>query len=182
MYLNRTDSALVEASLATQDPKPFGELVRRHQSSVRAFLRHLNPADAAGADDLAQDTFILAHRTLERFQRDGRFETWLLGLAYNLHRNAAKRARRRETAPLDGSEPAEEASPGELVERKEDLAYALAQLEPEEQILIHACYTQSLSHSEAATILQIPLGTVKTQLARAKDKLRTLLAVWNLNT
>ena len=160
----------------------FGELVRRHQSAVRNFLRHLSGGDAALADDLAQETFLTAYRGLARYRGESAFPTWLLGIAHNHWRNA--RRRQRDHVALDADENAHPTvpAPTRTTDLRHDLAAALGRLSPDEQTAVHLCYQQGLSHSEIAAVLDWPLGTVKTHLARGKDKLRQLLAVWNPQT
>lgn len=176
------DSDLIARVLRQDDRAAFGELVQRHQSAVRRFLRHLTAGDNALADDLAQDTFIQAYRGLERFRGEASFLTWLLGIAHNHYRNA--RRRRREHALPPEHEPLvdESPSPDHVVQLRQDLAAAMRRLEPDEQTALHLFYHQGLTHSEIAVVAGWPLGTVKTHLARGKDKLRNLLAVWNPQT
>lgn len=174
-----TDAELIARALVSDDHAAFGELVKRHQSAVRHFLRHLAGGDAALADDLAQETFVQAWRGLARFQHRAGFSTWLLGIAHNQWRNARRKAR---TVPVEAEhlatlEPAP--SPAPLSDLRHDLGRALQTLAAEEQTALHLCYQQGLSHSEIAEVLQWPLGTVKTHLNRGRDKLRPLLASWN---
>lgn len=173
------DSELIVRALLDQDQTAFGELVRRHQSAVRHFLRHLTQGDATLADDLAQDTFIRAWQNLARFQARSSFLTWLLGIAHNHWRNARRRQRTTafEQQHLDQLEPTPSSTA--LSDLREDLNGALSALGIEEQTVLHLCYQQGLSHSEIAEILDWPLGTVKTHLNRGKEKLRPLLASWN---
>jgi RNA polymerase sigma factor (sigma-70 family) len=173
-----TDSELIARALATEDRAAFGELVRRHQSAVRRFLRQLTGGDAAQADDLAQETFLQAWRSLGRFRGEASFSTWLLGIARNHARNAWRR-QRLELPGAGPERPDESASPARAAALSQDLTAALQRLEPDEQNVLHLCYQQGLSHSEISAVLGWPLGTVKTSLARSKDKLRQLLAVWN---
>lgn len=171
------DAELIARTLANDDRAAFGELVQRHQAAVRRFLRHLS-GNAALADDLAQETFLQAWRGLARFRGDAAFTTWLLGIAHNHWRNA----RRQHLTASPPGRPLEEEvipSPARASDLQHDLALALDQLAPEEQTALHLCYQQGLSHSEIATVLNWPLGTVKTHLARSKEKLRPLLAAWN---
>lgn len=174
-----TDAELIARALVTDDRAAFGLLVQRHQSAVRRFLRHLTRGDAALADDLAQETFVQAWRSLARFQGGSAFVTWLLGIAHNHWRNA--RRRQRDHTPLDearGSELTVAATTG-TSDLQNDLAGALRQLSADEQLALHLGYQQGLSHGEIAALLDWPLGTVKTHLARSKEKLRHLLAAWN---
>lgn len=177
-----TDAELIARAIVSDDRAAFGELVRRHQSAVRRFLRHLAGGDHARADDLAQETFLHAYRGLKRFQGNSSFATWLLGIAHNCFRNAQRRQREvlHGTIPEDahGTEPAGTASS----DLRHDLLAALRQLSVDEQTALHVCYQQGLSHHEAADVLAWPVGTVKTHLARGKEKLRHLLAAWNPQT
>lgn len=173
------DRRLIARVLATDDRAAFAELVGLHQSAVRRFLRHLTRGDSALADDLAQDTFIQAYRSLARFRGDAGLGTWLLGIAYNRWRNARRRPRDVPLQPehlenLEATDAGVAAS-----DLQNDLAAALLHLTPDERAAIHLCYQHGLSHGEAAHVLGWPLGTVKSHLARAKEKLRPLLASWN---
>lgn len=174
-----SDSDLIASVLVRDDRAAFGELVHRHQSSVRSFLRHLTHGDAALADDLAQETFIDAYRRLDRFRGSATFSTWLLGIAHNHWRNA----RRRQREHVEFAEhhlPANETAPhAPAHDLRHDLAVAVKALSADEQLAIHLGYQQGLSHSEIAALVDWPLGTVKTHLARGKEKLRHLLAAWN---
>ena len=176
-----TDTDLIARVLVDDDHAAFGELVRRHQSAVRNFLRHLAHGDAALADDLAQETFVGAYRSIARYRGDAAFSTWLLGIAHNHWRNA--RRRQRDHAPLDERLAETPDSPAARTsDLRHDLALALRDLSADEQLALHLGYQQGLSHGEIATLLDLPLGTVKTHLARSKEKLRHLLAAWNPQT
>ncbi|MES2695193.1 MAG: RNA polymerase sigma factor [Verrucomicrobiota bacterium] len=177
------DSELIARAVVDHDRSAFGALVERHQSSVRHFLRHLTRGDTALADDLAQETFLQAFRGLASFRGDATVSTWLLGIAHNHWRNA-RRQRDRGHLPIDHeavSEPSEPAGSRQS-DLQHDLAGALRHLERDEQLAIHLNYQQGLSHSEISALLDWPVGTVKTHLARGKEKLRQLLAVWNPQT
>jgi RNA polymerase sigma-70 factor (ECF subfamily) len=171
------ESELITRCVVGGDTEAYGELVRRHQSAVRRFLRHLTRGDNAQADDLAQEAFLQAYRNLGRFRGDSRFETWILGIAYNCFRNARRR--------LDATEPLPEEAPGlvapaeRLSDLQQDLAAALLQLSGDEQLALRLSFQFDLTHEEIAGTLRWPLGTVKTHLARGKAKLRELMSAWN---
>ena len=177
-----TDAELIARTLVTDDRAAFGLLVQRHQSAVRHFLRHLTRGDTALADDLAQETFVQAWRSLARFQGGSTFTTWLLGIAHNHWRNA--RRRQRDHTPLDVAtgENLTVAATTDTSDLQHDLATALRELSADEQLVLHLGFHQGLSHGEIAALLDWPLGTVKTHLARSKEKLRHLLAAWNPQT
>jgi RNA polymerase sigma-70 factor (ECF subfamily) len=183
--VNRRDTELIARVLANDDRHAFGELVRQHQSALRGFLRRLTGGQLALADDLAQETFLEAYRSLAKFQGASTFGTWLHGIAYNRFRSA--RRRQHPTVEWTGeTEMAKAAAGGEVsapaapatVDLQQDLAAALARLSPDEQNAIHLCYIEGLTHEEAAGILGCPLGTLKTHVLRAKEKLRVVLGAW----
>lgn len=177
-----TDAELIARAVIDDDRVAFGQLVQRHQSAVRHFLRHLTRGDASLADDLAQETFVQAWRSLARFHGGSAFSTWLLGIAHNHWRNAHRRS--RSHAPLDESGAHEPSVPATTAQSdlQHDLTAALDRLDPDERLALHLGYQQGLSHTEIAELLDWPVGTVKTHLARGKARLRQLLAVWNPQT
>jgi RNA polymerase sigma-70 factor (ECF subfamily) len=177
--VSHSDLELITRVVTEDDRGAFGELVRKHQSAVRAFLRQLTRGDAAWADDLAQESFVLAYRKLRDFRGEAQFSSWLLGIAHNQFRNARRRQREIpcETPPEQSGQ--HEPSHADKTALRQDLGDALAQLSADEQTALHVCYQQGLSHHEAAVVLGWPVGTVKTHLARSKEKLRHLLAAWN---
>lgn len=177
--MSLSDLELITRVVTEDDRAAFGELVQKHQSAVRGFLRQLTRGDAAWADDLAQESFVLAYRKLRDFRGDAPFSSWLLGIAHNQFRNARRRQRETPYETLPEAPDQHEPSHADNAALRQDLAAALHQLSADEQTTLHVCYQQGLSHSEAAIVLGWPVGTVKTHLARSKEKLRHLLAAWN---
>lgn len=179
----RIDAALVDQAVRDADPRIFGLLVRRHQGRVRAQLRRLLGHDAALADDLAQDTFVLAWRKLQQFRGESRFSAWLHCIAHSCflqHLRSRSRDRPAAQAPMRDPEaefdtPDADAAPDGLVL---DLDAALQQLSPQQRQALLYCVQLGLSHEEAAVVLDMPLGSVKTHVARGKAKLRMLLHDW----
>lgn len=181
--MDTDDIDLIARVLAADNRHAFTLLVRRHEGAVRAFLTRLTGGDHARADDLAQETFVQGYRSLARFSGGSQFRTWLLGIAYNQFRNAARRDH-LESAHVDAvTEAAGEAidtTPDHTVtsDLHHDLAVAVAALSPEQQTVVHLCFREGLSHSEASCVLDWPLGSVKTHLLRAKERLRHHLRAW----
>ncbi len=182
------DAVLVARTLAGQDRHAFGELVRRHQGQVRALLRRLCKEDHALADDLAQETFLLAFRKLSQFRADAAFATWIYRIGYNVFLMQLRS--RKEELPLDEAMPSEDqeggsasgTDPGIGVEarsvRELDVRRALSKLSVEERAAIVQCYYLDRSHEEAAYVLDCPVGSVKSYIFRAKKKLQILLPAW----
>jgi RNA polymerase sigma factor (sigma-70 family) len=171
-----TDADLIARVLSREDQHAFGELVRRYQSPVRAFLARLAHGDAHLADDLAQETFVKAWRKLGTYRGSARFSTWLFGIAYNEFRTVARQ--RKELALEDLEEPLADATKSSADARSDlrlDLTEALKQLHSSERAAIVLCCQNGLSHEEAAQVLDCPLGTVKTHVLRGKEKLRRQL-------
>lgn len=175
----RLDAALVERAVRDADTRAFELLVRRHQGLVRAQLRRLLGNDATTADDLAQETFVLAWRKLEQFRGDSRFSTWLYRIAYSCFLQFLRsRGRQPEPVALDpeAGHPAD-ADPPDL-ELHIDLNAALLLLPMNQRAALLYCEQLGLSHQEAAEVLGMPLGTVKTHVMRGKARLRELLQDW----
>jgi RNA polymerase sigma factor (sigma-70 family) len=172
-----TDADLVARVLVDDDQHAFGELVRRHQSSVRGLLRQLSRNDFALADDLAQEAFLRAYKHIRSFRGEARFSTWLYRIAYNCFREDARR--RKELVGIDESRWQSEIDP-QTVEPglKHDLMHALNLLPLHERTAVVLCCQNGLSHDEAARVLEIPLGTVKTNVLRGREKLKRTLAAW----
>lgn len=171
-----TDADLIARVLSREDHNAFGELVRRYQSPVRAFLTRMTRGDSHLADDLAQETFVKAWRKFYTFRGSAKFSTWLFGIAFNEFRNAARQ--RRELALEDMNESlAELEQPCTAPESnlRLDLTDALKRLNSNERAAIMLCCQNGLSHEEAAQVLDCPLGTVKTNVLRGKEKLRRWL-------
>jgi RNA polymerase sigma-70 factor (ECF subfamily) len=172
------DAALVARAQRGDGTAAFGQLVRRHQGMVRAQLRRLTGGDHSWADDLAQETFIQAWRKLHQFRADARFSTWLYRIAYTTFLQA-RRGRRDALVPVDNDRVPQQ-DPSRDVALHRDITVALRSLPEAESAALMLCYDFDLSHQEAAYVLGIPVGTVKTHIARGKTRLRDLLAAWRV--
>ena len=184
-----TDAQLIARVVVQDDRHAFSELVRRHQSAVRATLRRLTAGNHALADDLAQETFMLAYRNLKAFRQEARFSTWLYRIATNAFL-ADARKRKEEllgdrdsdlAADEDAEAPGRDEASGDHARGaalRLDMERALAVLSDGERAAIVQCYHNDLSHEEAAYVLNCPVGTVKTHILRAKQKLKSQLAAW----
>src|SRR6478672_5871892 len=178
-----SDAQLIARAVVQDDRHAFGELVRRHQSAMRSTLRRLTGGNIAQADDLAQETFLLAFRNLKSFRQEAKFSTWLYRIAYNVF---LADARRTKELQLPEDMDADEMAPADVhagsearqVALKMDLERAMAVLSDAERAAIVQCYHNDLSHEEAAYVLGCPVGTVKTHVLRGKAKLKRALAAW----
>jgi RNA polymerase sigma factor (sigma-70 family) len=179
----RIDAALVERAVRDGDARVFEILVRRHQGVVRAQLRRLLSDDPAMADDLAQETFVLAWRKLHQFRGDSRFGTWLYRIAHScfLQHLRSKGGREKQPQALDLDAFEEAGIDSGTPELGLDLDAALQRLSGNQRAALLYCVQIGLSHEEAALVLDMPLGTVKTHVARGKARLRELLQDWASN-
>ncbi|MGD9583675.1 MAG: RNA polymerase sigma factor [Lysobacterales bacterium] len=176
----RIDAALVKRALVGNDASAFEHLVRRHQGLVRAQLRRLTNGDHAVADDLAQETFILAWRKLQQFRGDANFSTWLYRIAYScfLQHRRSRVGQAEQSLDLEGAECGPLVSPDCEAGLGIDLDAAMRQLSTNQRAALLYCVQLQLSHEQAAAVLGMPLGSVKTHVARGKTKLRALLRDW----
>lgn len=147
---------------------------------MRGLLRQLTRTDLALADDLAQETFLRAYKNLRSFRGEARFSTWLYRIAYNCFREEARK--RKELVGIDDERLQTEHDP-KIVDPalKQDLMHALNLLPLNERTAVVLCCQNGLSHDEAARVLEIPLGTVKTNVLRGREKLKRTLAAWGPN-
>lgn len=177
-----TSSALASAhdvelaALAAAGSRPaFGELVRRHSSSVRGLLRRMG-ADPTLADDLAQDAFMAGFEQIAEFRGEGTFQSWIKRIAARLY---VKRWRKDARTDLMAETPEPEVTHGADeggAAARIDLDEALKTLSRAERMCVSLCYGGGLSHAEAAEALNAPLGTVKSHVKRGLDKLKQRLA------
>ena len=164
-----TDAELVSRARAGSDAA-FGQLVDRHQAVVRGFLRRTLGGGWAEADDVAQEVFLTAWRTLDRLKEPAAVRSWLLGVAWRKAQDRMRGARRgaaRDRQWLDSVEiPA-----GVSNEDRMALAAAMADLAPDVRACVALCLADGWSHGEAALALDLPLGTVKSHVARGRARL-----------
>ncbi len=172
--LGAEDQYLVALATGSQDTAAFGELVRRHQSQVRNFLRKLC-GDFTMADDLAQDSFLRAWDKLPTYTGRGSFIGWLLKVAYTTFLQS-KRKSKRYTEILESAGHTADAEGKSYTLGSEDvtdLEKLLAVLSEEERAVMIMSYALGLSHREIGEAAGLPVGTVKSVIFRGKEKIRT---------
>jgi RNA polymerase sigma-70 factor, ECF subfamily len=168
------------------DREAFGILVEQHQRYVYNLALRVvgNPQDA---EDLAQEAFVRAWLAMANFRLEAQFRTWLFRIVTNLCYNRLP-GLRRELSELGEDclaevpdEPSPELDPVAGLEAEETRSYLQEQINrlPESyRLLIVLRYQQNLSYEEIARVVSLPLGTVKTGLFRAKERLRQTLQVY----
>ena len=161
------------------DKEAFGALVEQYRDNVYR-LAYRMCGNAYDADEAAQEAFVAAWRALPNFRGDAKFSTWLYRLTTNAAIDVMRREKRHQTVG-DGEmiEVADDAdSPQETVERTEQqeaVQKALATLSEEYREVLLLRYMEELDYAEIAEVLQLPSGTVKSRINRAKAALKTAL-------
>jgi RNA polymerase sigma-70 factor (ECF subfamily) len=186
-----TDQEIVALARAGHEPA-YRELIRRYERPLFSLVFRM-VRDRELAEDLAQETFVKALNALDSYRPEFKFSSWIFKIANNA---AIDHLRRREldTLSLDGSPHAEtpeaiEAtalqignrgeSPLDAVEAKElggEIERAIGLLRPEYRSCILLRHVEGRAYEEIAEILNLPLGTVKTYIHRARNELRQALA------
>jgi RNA polymerase sigma factor (sigma-70 family) len=155
------------------DRRAFHQLVLRHEARLRAFLGRV--AGAAEGDDLAQDSFLRAWQRSGEYRGEGSYFGWLAGIGWRLFLDRRRRDGRRAqmlAAEQDGIAPSTPAESGAAL----DIERLFAQLGDAERAAMTLCLGHGHSHGEAAAILDLPLGTVKSLVLRGRDKLQRWVA------
>lgn len=166
-----SDIDLVTLAKAARSSAAFETLVKRHQAPLRAFLIRMTD-DAALADDLAQEAFLKAYRALDGFRGGSSFRSWLFAIAVREAGLSRRKEASRSRIDAQGGSDADAAPAAEF---SIDLQRALMTLTPEERAAALLCDAAGLSHAEAAGAMSAPLGTVKTLVSRAREKLRATM-------
>jgi RNA polymerase sigma-70 factor, ECF subfamily len=173
-----SDGDLIVRVQTNSDRNAFAELVRRHQSPLRASIRKMTNGQIELSDDVAQETFILAWQKIKLFRFEAKFSTWLYRIAFNVWQSDVRKKHEilLDTEIMPEPEPVQ--SEAGHTGMKRDLERAMETLNDAERNAILQCYYNDLSHDEAAYVLGIPLGTVKTNILKAKEKMRVVLSAY----
>jgi RNA polymerase sigma-70 factor (ECF subfamily) len=164
------DEARLIAAARKGDSRAFAALVDAHQQAVRGFLRRF-AGHWADADDLAQEAFLTSWRKLARFEGRSSFRSWVSGIGFRIARDARRahgRAQMRDSDWLGEQDHADEYAP---IEDRIAVERAMAQLPDDQRAAVALCLGEGFSHSEAAAILNLPLGTVKSHVTRGRERL-----------
>ncbi|MEJ2482765.1 MAG: sigma-70 family RNA polymerase sigma factor [Gemmatimonadota bacterium] len=190
-YSEKTDQDLVRLS-RRGDERAARELVHRFERPVFSLIYRM-VRDRELAEDLSQDVFVRTFNNLDRYDRSYKFSSWLFKIAYNL---TVDHLRRRElpTISVHGAPDAitpdrqeatsltlesEEEAPDDRLVAKElagELEEAIAELREDYRTAILLRHVEGRSYEEIAEIMEIPLGTVKTYIFRARRELREALS------
>ena len=165
-----------------EEPGAFEELVDQFKHLVFALIAR-TVTDRSRAEDLAQDVFLRVHRGLPYFRGEARLSTWIYRIAINVcSQERTEEHTRGRQAQVSLDDPHSHLTAPSTVDRRfsdfelrDRLEKAIQQLPSQYRLLIAGHYLQGLQYEDLAEAMQLPLGTVKTQLHRAKRQLRQLL-------
>lgn len=167
-----SDQQLVARVMGADDQAAFRLIVERHQGPIRGFLRRLLGGDHGTADDLAQDTFLLAYRKLHMLKTGGSLLSWLHTIAYRQFlQHGRKHA--RQTVMAEPPEPGHD--PRQAVDAEIMAPRLMAQVNEQERACLTLAYAAGMSHPEIAKVTGLALGTVKSHITRGKRKLQDWL-------
>ncbi len=173
------DERLIEACLAGEK-EAFGSLVQRYQDRLYPTVFRISGC-AEDAQDLLQDAFLRAFEKLDRFRGGSSFYTWLYRIAVNLALSGRRRRHpptpRLAIDPADDSSLTDPAMPAERAEREAIVQKALNALAPDHRAVVVLKDLEGLRYEQIAAILDVPIGTVRSRLHRARGELRDLLHV-----
>lgn len=165
------DLSLVAQVIAGAGDRAFGRLVERHQESVRRFFLHQTLGDRMLSDDLAQDTFLRAYRSITHFKRLSSFHTWLMKIAYRVWidhlRSKEKEDDPPPTPPLD-ADPAPD-----LISL--DIYTALSQLSDAERTCVTLFYIDDMTGERISQITGLTPATVRSHIHRGRQRLAQFL-------
>ncbi|MGZ3297873.1 MAG: RNA polymerase sigma factor [Asticcacaulis sp.] len=169
-----TETVLVRRAREGSDAA-FSRLVADNQQAVRAFLRRLcaSPADA---DDIAQEAFVATWANLHRLREGTAFRTFVCGIAWRKAANDRRRLSRQGARDGQWTElQPQTVSPGD--DARLSVQAALQTLPVDMRAAVSLCVAGDYSHSEAADILGLPLGTIKSHILKGRERLSSLLGV-----
>lgn len=178
------DQRLIADSLRG-DTAAFGELVRRYQDRLyNTVIRVLNNTE--DARDVVQEAFLSAYQSLGSFKGEAQFFTWLYRIAVNTAISHKRKQRvglsletaRSEDAAIEPIDPSEASQPSQVLERKEEeyrIQQALNRLSPEHRAVLILKDIEGQKYETMAAILEVPIGTIRSRLHRARSELREVL-------
>jgi RNA polymerase sigma factor (sigma-70 family) len=173
--LQKAADTLVIALACAGDDSAFAEVMRRRQVRVRKFMYHLCRQTALG-DDLAQQVFLAAWRSLARLRSAAAFDGWLKRIMVNVWLQEVRRGKLITTGDSELAEFSDLAVHHDAMATGMDLDAALSMLPADMRLCVVLAYNEGMAHPEIATATGLPLGTVKSHISRGAARLREILA------
>lgn len=164
---------LIAQCVATDDRNAFGRLVEEYQDCLRRFIFNLTLGDASLTDDLAQETFLKAYISIRQFRGLSKFKTWLYRIAYNEY-YSYMRKQREERIETIGILPDYTIQNHSSIDAGIDITTCLKSLNEKERTIIILFYLEDQPINKIAKITNLPVGSIKSYLSRARKKMATL--------
>lgn len=177
MLLNDATDIDIIRAMAQGDPRALDALYTRHGPALLGYLTNQLANNRQVAEEVLQDVMLAAWKSAANFRGDSKVRTWLIAIARNQAINV-RRKRKMTLVELNETFDSDSTSPLERVERQsraEALHEALEQLPDAQRETLELVFFHQLSGPEAAEIMGVSVGTVKSRLHRAKETLRGLL-------
>ena len=164
-----SDSILITKVIFNDDHLAFKKLVERYQADIRGFFLRLTHGNKDIIDDLAQESFIRVYKYLSSYNAKAKFKTWLFRIAYNVFYEYYNKNKIIQL-DMDSVEIVDQEfnNLNDII----DFQQALKVLNQNEKIVIILHFEKGFTHKEVSKITRQPLGTVKTNIMRGKEKLR----------
>ncbi len=180
-----TDDHRLIAECLQGDTLAFGELIRRYQDRLFNLVYRLL-GSVEDAQDVVQETFLNAYKSLQTFKGDAEFFTWLYRIAWNTAVSLKRKQRlamslyagRTGAGGIDPLDDSDGSQPGQALERAEQegrIQKALNRLSPEHRAVLVLKEMEGQKYETIAAILQVPVGTIRSRLHRARMELRDIL-------
>lgn len=174
---DETDDERLLARVAEGDVAAFERLYRRYYKRVFGFVARIAPRFDI-AEDVVEDTMVTVWQKAHTFAGRSKPSTWIFGIAYRKALTASRKEHDQTREGLDATLEADHRQEHglEAILVREHVARALGQLPPEQRAVVELTYMHGYKYTEIAEIVDCPVGTIKTRMRTARDKLRTMLA------
>jgi RNA polymerase sigma-70 factor (ECF subfamily) len=176
-FMNLDEDIELVRSVKTGDPCSFGTLVDRYSGFVFGVIRSMI-FDPNVEEDIAQETFIQVFRNIGRFREDSQFKTWLYRITYNQCLSHLRKKKRNNCDPylVETDNLVDTCACPEAIhqrnELKDILSSIIKQLPPQHRAILHLYYYEGIQYDEISEMTGLPIGTVKSHLFRAKERVR----------
>lgn len=167
--MSLSDSILITQVILNDDHRAFKKLVERYQSDIRGLFLRLTHGNKGIVDDLAQESFIRVYKYLSGYTAKAKFKTWIFRIAYNVFYEYHSKNKIVQV-DIDSVEMADQEY--NTSSSTIDFQQALKVLNQNERIVIILHFEKGFTHREVSNITKQPLGTVKTNILRGKEKLK----------
>lgn len=174
------DPALLLCRIADGDEEALRQLYVEHRPRLRRYLWSQLDGDGHAVEEALQDTFLAVWRTAGAYRGEAKVATWLFQIAHYVALRTRKAAARRwqsetEIAPSEAAAVPATASPEDAVLDQLTLDEALSRLSTKHRAVLHLVFQQGFTAEEAAQILGVPVGTVKSRVSYARRALQSAL-------